>query len=67
MLLGIPGDNTYANYQEAQRAFWRGTVLPLVSRMAKAFSAWLACQVKSQATATTLTSENPASQWPISS
>ena len=24
MLLGIPGDNTYSNYQEAQRAFWRG-------------------------------------------
>ena len=23
MLLGIPGDNTYANYQEANRAFWR--------------------------------------------
>ena len=29
MLLGIPGDNTYANYQEANRAFWRQTVLPL--------------------------------------
>jgi phage portal protein BeeE len=42
MLLGIPGDNTFANYSEAQRAFWRQTVLPLVSRMAKAFSAWLA-------------------------
>ncbi|MEO8421063.1 MAG: phage portal protein [Hyphomicrobium sp.] len=42
MLLGIPGDNTYANYSEAQRAFWRQTVLPLVQRMAKAFSAWLA-------------------------
>jgi len=41
MLLGIPGDNTYANYQEAQRAFWRGTVLPLVFRMSRAFSAWL--------------------------
>jgi HK97 family phage portal protein len=25
MLLGIPGDNTYSNYQEAQRAFWRAT------------------------------------------
>ena len=23
MLLGIPGDNTYANYQEANRVFWR--------------------------------------------
>ena len=42
MLFGIPGDNTYSNYQEAQRAFWRGTVLPLVWRTAKAISAWLA-------------------------
>ncbi|AHB49047.1 portal protein [Hyphomicrobium nitrativorans NL23] len=42
MLLGIPGDNTYSNYQEAQRAFWRGTVLPLVVRTAKAMSSWLA-------------------------
>ena len=25
MLLAIPGDNTYSNYQEAQRAFWRQT------------------------------------------
>ncbi len=41
MLLGIPGDNTYSNYQEAQRAFWRQTVLPLIGRMTKAFSAWL--------------------------
>ena len=42
MLLGIPGDNTYSNYQEAQRAFWRSTVLPLVTRTAKALSSWLA-------------------------
>ena len=41
-LLGIPGDNTYANYQEANRTFWRQTVLPLVNRTAKALSAWLA-------------------------
>ena len=41
-LLGIPGDNTYSNYQEAQRAFWRSTVLPLVVRTAKALSSWLA-------------------------
>ncbi len=41
MLLGIPGDNTYSNYQEATRAFWRQTVLPLVARSAKALSAWL--------------------------
>ena len=36
MLLGIPGDNTYANYREANRAFWRQTVLPLVGRTAQA-------------------------------
>jgi len=41
MLLGIPGDNTYANYQEANRAFYRMTVLPLAARTAKEFSAWL--------------------------
>ncbi len=32
MLLGLPGDNTYANYAEAHRAFYRLTVLPLVSK-----------------------------------
>jgi HK97 family phage portal protein len=42
MLLGIPGDNTYANYQEANRAFYRLTVLPLVARIARELSAWLA-------------------------
>jgi HK97 family phage portal protein len=41
MLLGIPGDNTYANYQEANRAFYRLTVLPLVARTAKELSVWL--------------------------
>jgi len=41
MLLGIPGDNTYANYAEANRTFWRQTVLPLVQRTAKALSGWL--------------------------
>ncbi|MBE8220709.1 MAG: phage portal protein [Alphaproteobacteria bacterium] len=33
MLLGIPGDNTYANYAEANRAFWRQTILPLAERI----------------------------------
>jgi HK97 family phage portal protein len=41
MLLGLPGDNTYANYQEAHRAFYRLTVLPLVSKTLAAISAWL--------------------------
>lgn len=41
MLLGLPGDNTYSNYQEANRAFYRQTVLPLVTKTAHAFASWL--------------------------
>ena len=42
MLLGIPGDNTFSNYQEANRTFWRQTVLPLVNRSTAALTEWLA-------------------------
>jgi HK97 family phage portal protein len=42
MLLGIPGDNTYANYREANLVFWRQTVLPLVARTSRALTKWLA-------------------------
>lgn len=41
MLMGIPGDATYANYQEANRAFYRLTVLPLATRVTAAVSYWL--------------------------
>ncbi|TRW96864.1 phage portal protein [Paracoccus sp. M683] len=41
MLLGIPGDATYANYAEAHRAFYRLTVLPLVTRVAASVAWWL--------------------------
>ena len=41
MLLGIPGDNTYSNYREANRAFYRMTVLPLIGRVAAEMDAWL--------------------------
>ncbi|SFM27708.1 phage portal protein [Shimia aestuarii] len=41
MLLGIQGDATYANYQEANRAFYRLTVLPLATRVTAAVGAWL--------------------------
>jgi len=41
MLLGIPGDATYANYQEANRAFYRLTVLPLAAKVTAALSHWL--------------------------
>lgn len=42
MLLGIPGDATYANYQEANRAFYRLTVLPLAAKVMADISHWLA-------------------------
>ncbi len=44
MLLGIPGDNTYANYREANRALWRLTLLPvagkILSALAEGLSPW---------------------------
>lgn len=41
MLIGILGDATYANYQEANRAFYRLTVLPLVSKVVASVGHWL--------------------------
>jgi HK97 family phage portal protein len=40
MVLGLPGDNTYANYQEANRAFWRQTVLPFAQRLQGSLATW---------------------------
>lgn len=40
LLLGLPGDNTYANHAEAQRVFWRQTVLPLVKRTSDSIAHW---------------------------
>lgn len=44
MLLGLPGDSTYANYREANRALWRLTVLPMAARIlggiAAALGSW---------------------------
>ncbi|HHG91056.1 MAG TPA: phage portal protein, partial [Devosia sp.] len=42
MLLGIPGDNTYANYAEANRVFWRQSIVPLVRRVSQMLGCWLA-------------------------
>ncbi|HFC04819.1 MAG TPA: phage portal protein [Rhizobiales bacterium] len=41
MLLGIPGDNTFANYAEANKTFWRQTVLPLVDKTSQSLGNWL--------------------------
>ena len=41
MLLGVPGEATYANYQEANRAFYRLTVLPMAMRVTASVAHWL--------------------------
>ncbi len=46
MLLGIPGDNTFANYAEANRTFWRQTVVPLAGRIAEALTSWLGGELR---------------------
>lgn len=33
MLLGLPGDNSYANYREANKALWRQTILPMLAKI----------------------------------
>jgi HK97 family phage portal protein len=40
-LLGIPGDNTYSNYQEARLAFFQETVIPLLELFVDAYNGWL--------------------------
>jgi HK97 family phage portal protein len=41
-LLGIPGDNTYSNYQEARLALWEETVVPLLRQLRDELNGWLA-------------------------
>jgi HK97 family phage portal protein len=40
-LLGIPGDNTYANLKEARLALWEQTILPLLHTVTDALNNWL--------------------------
>ena len=44
MLLGIPGDNTYSNFAEANRVFWRQTVIPTLRRVTDALSNFVGAQ-----------------------
>jgi len=41
LMLGLPGDNTHANYAEANRAFISQTIRPIVRKAASALSGWL--------------------------
>ncbi|WP_404336190.1 phage portal protein [Sphingomonas sp. MMS12-HWE2-04] len=38
MLLGLPGDNSYANYREANRALWRLAILPVAAKILDALA-----------------------------
>ncbi|RVT43437.1 phage portal protein [Sphingobium algorifonticola] len=44
MLIGLPGDNAYANYREANKALWRQSVLPMAAMIlggiAQGLSGW---------------------------
>lgn len=40
-LLGIPGDATYNNLQEARVSLWEQTILPLAANTADALNHWL--------------------------
>jgi len=41
-LLGIPGDNTYANLAEARLGLWEQTILPLMQNICDGLNGWLA-------------------------
>ncbi len=38
VLLGLPGDATYANYREANKALWHQTILPLAGKILDALA-----------------------------
>jgi HK97 family phage portal protein len=40
-LLGIKGDNTYSNMQEARIALWEETIIPLLDNVSDSLSSWL--------------------------
>ena len=42
LLIGIPGDNTFANYKEARLALWEETIIPWLRHIRDEFNYWLA-------------------------
>ncbi|MFN7709849.1 MAG: phage portal protein [Holosporales bacterium] len=41
MLVGVPGDATFANYREARFHLWEDTILPLVDHLTDELNLWL--------------------------
>lgn len=49
-LLGINGDNTYSNMQEARLALWEETLIPLLDKIADSMSNWFSYLFKEEIT-----------------
>jgi len=47
-LLGINGDNTYSNMQEARLALWEETIIPLLDKIADSLTNWLSQQFREE-------------------
>jgi HK97 family phage portal protein len=47
-LLGISGDNTYSNMQEARLALWEENIIPLLDKISDALSNWLSYWYKEE-------------------
>ncbi len=41
MLVGVPGDATFANYKEARYHLWEDTIIPLLDHLCDEFNHWL--------------------------
>lgn len=41
MLVGVPGDATFANYREARYHLWEDTIIPLLDHLCDEFNHWL--------------------------
>jgi len=68
MLLGLPGDNSYANYREANRALWRQTVLPLVAKIGAGLSQglcgwWPGVRITADLDAVSVLAEERTALW----
>jgi len=68
MLIGLPGDATYANYREANRALWRLTILPMLERILGGLSGalaawWPGCKLAVDVDAVTALAEDRERLW----
>ncbi len=41
-ILGIPGDNTYSNYQEARQSLYEDTIVPILDQLCDNLNVWIA-------------------------